>query len=203
MITAYLRTTTPNADLIVPPMGNSWAKMDHMGRTRATLYLDTNIPSVMCYQGSNISTIHQQMVTREWWDAERRWFRIHGSIFTEGELRQGFYNGQDQALKFVRRLPYLPFIAAVRERAAIFLDEHIIPKERPGDAVQLAFATVHLMDYLLTWNYAHLANLDTQRKLKALNDRLGLRTPFLVSPENIPRAALGQVLRRRQNEEDR
>lgn len=168
-----------------------------MAQRKPTLYLDTNIPSVLCYRGANVSAIHQRMVTREWWDAERRWFRIHGSVFTEGELSQGSYSGQEEALKLVRRLPYLPFTADVHDCAAVYLNEHIIPRERPGDAVQLAFAVVHQMDYLLTWNYTHLANLDTQRRLEGLNDRQGRRTPFLVSPETIPRVALGQAIRRK------
>jgi hypothetical protein len=174
-----------------------------MAQHKPTIYLDTNVLSVYCYRGPHLSTIHQHLVTREWWDSERRWFRVHGSVFTEGELRQGSYKGQEQALKLVRRLPYLPFVDAVRECAEEYLEERIIPVERPGDAVQLAFATVHQMDYLLTWNYAHLANLDTQRKLKNLNDRQKRRTPFLVSPETIPRMALGQVIRRKTNENER
>lgn len=179
------------------PQTGPIGRMPLMAQRKPTVYLDTNIPSVLCYRGSNVSTIHRQMVTREWWDSERRWFRIHGSVFTEGELRQGAYAGQEESLRLVRRLPYLPFTAAVRECAAIYLDQHIIPDERPGDAVQLAFAVVHETDYLLTWNYAHLANLDTQRRLEQLNDRQGRRTPFLVSPETIPRVALGQTIRRK------
>ena len=106
----------------------------------------------------------------------------------------------ERALKLVRRLPYLPFIGAVQECSEVYLDEGLIPSARPGDAVQLAFATVHGIDYLLTWNYAHLANLHTQRKLKEINGRNGWRTPFLVSPETIPKVALGQIIRRRADE---
>jgi hypothetical protein len=173
-----------------------------MGRSKPTVYLDTNILSVLCYQGVNVSVIHQQMVTREWWETERRWFQVHASVFTEKELGQGFYRGQQQALKLVRRLRYLPFSAAVRNRAALYVQEKIIPKERPGDAIQLAFASVHCIDYLLTWNYAHLANLDTQRKLKALSGHQSQRMPFLVSPETIPRATLGQTIRRKKHEDN-
>ena len=128
------------------------------------------------------------------------WFRIHGSVFTEGELAQGVYRGQAQAIQLIRRFPYLPFTAAIKKCAQLYLDHRLIPKERPGDAVQLAFATVHRIDYLLTWNYAHLANVDTQRKLLEVNDHFGWRTPLLVSPETIPRRALGQTIRRRSNE---
>jgi hypothetical protein len=34
----------------------------------------------------------------------------------------------------------------------------IVPETKPGDAVQMAVAAAHEMDYLLSWNYAHLAN---------------------------------------------
>jgi hypothetical protein len=68
--------------------------------------------------------------------------------------------------------------------------------------VQLAFATVHGIDYLLTWNYAHLANLDTQGRLREINRRHGWRTPFLVSPETIPKVTLGQVIRRKADEDE-
>ena len=173
-----------------------------MSRRKPTVNLDTNIASVLCYRGSNIAAIHQQMVTREWWDTERDRFRVLASVFTEGELRQSSYLGQEQAIRLVCRLPYLPFTAAVRQCAQLYLDEHLIPREYPGDAVQLAFATVHLVDYLLTWNYAHLANLDTQRKLHRVNSRRGWRTLYLVSPESIPRATLGQVIRRKDDDLD-
>ncbi len=173
-----------------------------MQKQKPTAYLDTNIPSVVCYRGSDVGTIHQQLVTWEWWDEEREWFRVYGSVFTEGELNQGVYTGKEQALKIIRRLPYLPFTTEVRRCAQVFLHDGVIPKERPGDAIQLAFATVHRVDYLLTWNYAHLANIHTQRKLRAVNRSHKWRTPHLVSPETIPRVALGQAIRRRDDDED-
>jgi hypothetical protein len=171
-----------------------------MSQVKPTIYLDTNIASVLHYRGSNIGTLHQQMVTREWWETERKWFRVWASTFTEGELSQGSYLGQEQALRLIGRLPFLPFTAAVRHCARVFLDERLVPREYPGDAVQLAFATVHRVDYLLTWNYAHLANLDTQRKLMRITTQQGWRTPYLVSPESIPRVALGQLIRRKDSD---
>jgi hypothetical protein len=172
-----------------------------MTKQKPTVYLDTNIPSVLCYRGSHIGILHQQMVTREWWDAERQWFRLYASGFAEGELGEGVYPGQEQALKLVRRLPYLPLTAEVRECAQVFLGHRLIPAERRGDAVQLALATIHGIDYLLTWNYAHLVNLDTQRRLKRLNEQRGWRSVYLVSPETIPRVSLGQAIRRRDDDD--
>ena len=51
---------------------------------------------------------------------------------------------------------------------------------------QLAISAAHEVDYLLTWNYAHLANPVAQQHLHEICERRGLRVPLLVSPETIP-----------------
>ena len=68
--------------------------------------------------------------------------------------------------------------------------------EKPGDAVQMAIRGVHGVDYLLSWNYAHLVNPIAQAQLERVCRQLSIRAPLLVSPESIPKVALGQDLRR-------
>ena len=53
------------------------------------------------------------------------------------------------------------------------------------------------IDYLLTWNYAHLANPIVQERLVAFCRLRRLRAPLLVSPESILSVRLGQTIRRR------
>lgn len=163
---------------------------------KPTIYVDSNILSVLCYRGTHTSAVHQHMATKQWWETERSEFGLFASAFTESELSAGTYPGQQEALRLVRRLRYLPFNTNVRQFADELLHERVAPPNKPGDATQLAFATVHRIDYLLTWNYAHLANVHVQKRLNDVCDRNGLRPPLLVSPENIPRAAYGQTLRR-------
>ena len=81
---------------------------------------------------------------------------------------------------------------------AEWYQEHgIIPAEKAADALQLALASMHAIDYLLTWNYAHLANALTQARLSEANQTHGLWIPWLVSPDTIPKVSLGQPIRRR------
>jgi hypothetical protein len=82
---------------------------------------------------------------------------------------------------------------------AVLQAARIVPDGKQGDAMQLALSTIHRIDYLLTWNHAHLANVDTQRRLEELTRRFAWREPVIVSPETIPRVALGQEIRRRDN----
>lgn len=164
--------------------------------TKPTLYVDTNILSAMFTAAYFLETVHHQMVTREWWATERKHFKIHASAFVEDELTRGTYPGQRTAIACVRSLPYLPATGELRTAARRFAEEKVIPVEKPGDALHLACATVHRIDYLLTWNYAHLANAATQRKLMNVCKTAGWRPPLLVSPETIPKVGLGHEIRR-------
>jgi hypothetical protein len=97
----------------------------------------------------------------------------------------------------VGRLPYLSYGTAVRDVEAKLLAAHVVPSAVPGDALQLAFATVYRVDYLLSWNRAHLVSEETQGRLARFRAASGLRTPLVVSPDTIPKAGLGQSIRRR------
>ena len=77
------------------------------------------------------------------------------------------------------------------------LESRLIPETKPGDALQMAVSAAHEVDYLLTWNYAHLANPIAQERLEAICGKLDLRAPLLVSPETIPQVRFGQSIRRR------
>ena len=75
-------------------------------------------------------------------------------------------------------------------------------QSQQADAFHLAFAVVHRIDYLMTWNQAHLANPEMLPRLSALCRKRGWRAPLLVTPETIPRASLGQTIRRPDEEDD-
>lgn len=165
--------------------------------SKPTIYVDTNIFSFLHYQGSDSTALAKRTATHEWWEAERSGFVLYASTATENELADGKYPGQEKALAEVRRLTYLAFSSAVREMAQKLLEQHVVPAAVPGDAFQLAFATVHRVDYLLSWNRAHLVNAETQAKLARFRASLGSRPPLVVSPVSIPKALLGESIRRR------
>jgi len=168
-----------------------------MSQPKPTIYLDTSFFSALHYRGGALQGVARQIRTREWWDQERHFFELYVSVFTVGELEEGVYGAQEAAVREARRLRFLPVVRGVWEAKRLYMAEGLIPASVQVDAFQLAVATVHRMDYLLTWNSSHLANPETQLKLKVLNDRMHWRTPWVVSPDSIPRVLLGQALRRR------
>ncbi len=58
----------------------------------------------------------------------------------------------------------------------------ISPPKASDDAVHIAAATVHGVDYLLTWNCKHIANAQIQRKLAEISLDLGYELPIICTP---------------------
>lgn len=166
-------------------------------KKKPTVYFDTNILSVFHYRGNKLTSLAWQLATRMWWKRERHFFSTFASQSVEDELAEGVYAGQVAALAEVHRLSFLPYTSEVKACAQSYLERHLVPPNKIGDALQLAFPTVYRIDYLLTWNHAHLANLETQARLQEYNARKGWWVPLLVSPDTIPKATLGQNIRRR------
>jgi len=61
----------------------------------------------------------------------------------------------------------------------------MVPTQAAEDAPHIAVATVHAVDYLLTWNCRHIANPEMQRGIAEYLDRIGLYLPFICTPEEL------------------
>ncbi len=164
--------------------------------TDPSIYLDTNIFSAFWYEGHDIASIVRRMHTREWWEFERKHFRIWVSVTTVRELEAGQFARQADCVKMARRIPRLAVSKATYAVSRRLLETGILPASKPGDAMQMAIASAHEVDYLLTWNYSHLCNPLAQARLEGVCGNLGLRAPLIVSPESIPQQRWGQTIRR-------
>jgi len=74
----------------------------------------------------------------------------------------------------------------IRGLAEAYVAEAIVPARQPEDALHIAIATVEEMDILLSWNYRHIANVNKELLVQAVNFRAGytrlirMLTPFEV-----------------------
>jgi len=77
-------------------------------------------------------------------------------------------------------IPYNELNSDIIELSELYLRNLIVPLNQKEDAKHLAFATYYEFDILLSWNFKHLANINVQRKLNALNTILGYNKPLLL-----------------------
>ena len=60
-----------------------------------------------------------------------------------------------------------------------------LPEKAKADAYHLALATWHGMDFLLSWNCAHIVNGHVRLLLENVNSEQGIRTPVICTPEEL------------------
>ena len=87
---------------------------------------------------------------------------------------------------------FVGFLAEVESLAREYQHRLGLPPAARLDVLHLACAVVHELDYLLTWNCAHLANGRVTLRLHAVNARLGRRTPLILTPEELLRVPGGE-----------
>lgn len=153
-------------------------------RVRASLYLESTIPSYLAARPSRdlIVAAHQQ-ITHEWWEGARSGFDIFISQAVEGEISAGDPDAASRRLALVEGLPLLDGTDEVESLAREYQNALVLPPAARLDAVHLAYAVAYELDYLLTWNCAHLASGSMVQRLRATNVRLGRVTPIILTPE--------------------
>ena len=68
------------------------------------------------------------------------------------------------------------------------------PKEIVVDrALHVAIASFHKIEYLVTWNFGHLANVRRQARIKLFNTAAGFYVPMIVTPEFLVSEATEKV----------
>ena len=57
--------------------------------------------------------------------------------------------------------------------AEAYVREGAIPLKKYDDALHVAISTVRGMDVLVSWNFEHLANVNKERRISAVNEANG------------------------------
>ena len=61
-----------------------------------------------------------------------------------------------------------------------------LPMKARVDALHVAMAAVHGMDYLLTWNCTHIANAVLRGRIEGLCRAAGFEPPVICTPLELP-----------------
>ena len=151
-----------------------------------TAYLETTIPSYLAaYPSRDLVIAAHQQITHEWWrDAPTR-FDLYISEAVLDEIRTGDPDAAARRLAVVDQLPVLELNDDVRSLVAAYDQRLGLVGRARADLPHFAFAVAYEMDYLVTWNCAHIANGEIIRRLRDANADLNRFTPLIVTPEEV------------------
>ncbi len=148
-----------------------------------TIYIETSILGYLTARPSRDLVVAANIqITREWWDTRRHSFQLYSSQAVVEETSQGDADMAAQRLEIIRNFILLDLDQSVLNLAEQFLERSSLPAKADIDAIHIAAATIHNMDYLLTWNCKHIANAQIQRKLAEISLDFGYELPILCTP---------------------
>ena len=148
-----------------------------------TVYIETSVIGYLTARSTKNLVIAGNMeTTREWWQNRRNYFVLYISQVVLDEVAKGDAEIALKRLEILNGLFLVELNEAVRDLSSQFLMRSNLPPKASDDAVHIAAATVHGLDYLLTWNCKHIANAQIQRKLAELSLDLGYELPIICTP---------------------
>ena len=147
------------------------------------VYIETTIFSYLTAWRSPLLVMaaHQE-ATRQWWGEQREHFDIFVSEAVIEEAAVGDSDAAKRRLAAIAGIPELDISDDARDLAKALLEDGDLPHKAGVDALHIAVATVHGMDYLLTWNCRHIANATLQNALKKTCEACGYVLPVLCTP---------------------
>ena len=150
-------------------------------------YVETSIISYLTARPSRdlVLAAHQQ-VTRDWW-ASRGSFELFVSQFVLDEAAAG---DQDAAAKRLAALAETTVLDVTEEIIALaegLMGSGGLPPAARVDALHVAAAAVHGMDYLLTWNCRHIANATLRGTIEERCRTAGFEPPTICTPLELPK----------------
>ena len=102
-----------------------------------------------------------------------------------GEAGRGDSDAAQLRLDALAGLPEVALSAEAASLAKALLDPGPIPNKAALDAAHIAAATLGGADYLLTWNFKHLANAALRKRIDAVCRREGYEPLVICTPEEL------------------
>ncbi|MBA3247312.1 MAG: type II toxin-antitoxin system VapC family toxin [Pyrinomonadaceae bacterium] len=146
---------------------------------KQSLYLETSVIGAYLDNGEPF----RRDLTIRWWEREMFEYRPCISPLVVRELERVQEPHRTGYLKLTATLEQLELVEEATILADGYLSRGIFHRKYIADALHVAIASVHKIDYLVTWNFGHLANVRRQARIRLFNTAAGFFCPVIVTPE--------------------
>ena len=146
---------------------------------KLSLYLETSVVGAYLDNGEPF----RRDLTIRWWEHELREYRPFSSVLVEREIERVAEPHRTGYLNLIKPLERLELTDEVAILAEGYISRGIFHRKFIADALHVALASYHKIDYLVTWNFGHLANVRRQARIKLFNTAAGFFSPVIVTPE--------------------
>lgn len=156
--------------------------------SKPLVYLETSfISHITARYSSDPLNAAKQQSSRKWWETCRERFTLVVSQTVYEECREGeSVMAQERLSLIVQSADLLPPNQAILELAKRFLEPAgPMPKKAEADAIHVANASFYGCDFLLTWNFKHIANALIKRRVERILHQHGYESPTICTPDEL------------------
>jgi len=151
-----------------------------------SVYIETSILSYLTARPSrDVRAAAWQELTVQWWDTVRSRYDLYTSEVVVAEAREGDPAAAERRINALRGIPELIVDAEVEALAAKLIADGGFPAAAEFDALHVALAAVHSVDFLLTWNCRHINNADTKPTIRSICALAGYVCPEICTPQEL------------------
>lgn len=153
---------------------------------KPSIYIETSVVSYLVAEPSiNIVTAARQALTRQWWDEKRHDYELHISEFVVSEAASGDPLMANRRLAALSGIAEIQLTGAATDLAEMLIEEGPLPAKAALDALHIAVAVAGGMEFLVTWNFRHLANATMRGQIERKCRLRGFEPPIICTPEEL------------------
>ncbi|NUM54758.1 MAG: type II toxin-antitoxin system VapC family toxin [Candidatus Hydrogenedentes bacterium] len=153
---------------------------------KSRVYIESTIFSYLAARPSRDPIIKaHQVITRQWWDTQRKYFKFVISEQVLREIEAGDRAAARRRIELTVGMPVLDVNDEVMALARRLVLKRIVPATFMGDATHIAAATVYGAAYLVTWNCRHIANAELRTAIDRLCRNGGYSPCIICTPEEL------------------
>ena len=150
------------------------------------VYIETSVISYYTSRPSRDLIIagHQQ-ITQEWWDQQLQRYQPHISVVVLDEISRGDPIAAKLRQEAIDGFASLAVTSEVIDLAQEYYTALNLPDKARLDAIHLALAVQHGMDFLVSWNFIHIVGARPRAIIQGINYRKQIETPLICTPEEL------------------
>jgi hypothetical protein len=153
---------------------------------KSKVYVETTVIGYLTsWPSGDLIVAARQKITRDWWQVAPAKYDLVASDQVFDEATAGDPQAVQDRLKVLRPLPLLAISAEAQELAKALVAQGAVPATEPEDAIHIAIAVVNRIEYLVTWNFRHIANATMRTKIDDVCTAAGYALTTICTPEEL------------------
>jgi predicted nucleic acid-binding protein len=150
------------------------------------VYVETTVLGYLTSRPSgDLVVAGRQKITRDWWRYALNAFALVVSELVHREASASDPRAIQDRLVALKDLPVLAVGERAEDLARALVAGGAVPSTEPEDALHIALAVVNGIEYLVTWNFKHIANAAMRARIHGVCVAEGYGPCTICTPEEL------------------